>query len=496
MKPRNLQNRPRALRWATAALLTTLLTHAFPLASQTAIWKWGKKQDSAERERELGLKLTDFDSAGNAMDQFWSDPEFVKRFMGVYGFNSAIEPKLNTAENGFYLETLGPLLASDPDQAAQALRDYITPDSSALFDFLLGTYFFQQNQHETAVKHFQAALAKFPDFRRAHQNLGFSLVRLQRYEEGARALTRTIQLGGSASDVFGLLGFCYLNTDRFVSAETAYKNATMLDPDNLDWKMGVVRCLIAVENFRPALHMLDEMLAMDPDNKLLWKSKAGIYLQTNEPARAVVSLEFLRKLGAADLKSLSSLGDLYMMQGFASLALPVYREVLLAEGPKDLGLAMRAADIMIERGAHNEAGRLLESARELGMENLPAPKRTELLKMESRLAIATDNGAEAIKVLEEIIQGDPMDGEALLMAGDYYRSVDDVEMAFHRYSLAAKIPEFEADSCLSQAELHVKREQYQKAVELLERAQELQPRDHVAGFLEKVREAASRSVRS
>ena len=481
-------------RWIILPLLAVLGGAHLPAPSQAEIWRWGRKQEQSERQ--MGLLLTRIDPGKNPMAQFWSSPEFVNRFMGLYGFNADIEPKMNTLENAYYLETLSPLLASDPEEAAQALRGYITKDSSALFDFLLGTYYFQKSDLTNAVSQYQAALAKFPDFRRAHQSLGFSLVRLQRYPEGAAALTRTIELGGADSNVYGLLGFCHLNMENYISAEAAYKNGMMLDPGNKDWMMGIVRCWIATEHFRPALRMMDEMLAMDPAQESLWALQAGIYLQMNQPDRAVVSLELLRKLGKADIKSLALLGDIHMMQDFPTLALPVYEEVLRRDGVADLARTLRAADILVNRGAHEEARALFARVRGLGLDNLAQEDQIKLLKMESQVAMATDQGEDAIKVLEEIILKDPLDGEALLMAGSYYGGVNELDKAFHRFDLAAKIPQFEAEAYLKQAQLLVRDQKYQQAVELLEKAQRLKPRDNVQSYLDKVKEAASRSVSS
>ena len=43
---------------------------------------------------------------------------------------------------------------------------------------------------------FEAALAKFPDYRRAQKNLAFALVRDGKFREAIAPLSRTISLGG------------------------------------------------------------------------------------------------------------------------------------------------------------------------------------------------------------------------------------------------------------------------------------------------------------
>ena len=51
--------------------------------------------------------------------------------------------------------------------------------------------------------------------------------------------------------------------------------------------------------------------------------------------------------------------------------------------------------------------------------------------------MATGEGEKAIKTLEQIIEKDPLDGEALLLAGDYYAKNDQREKAEFRYQTAA-----------------------------------------------------------
>jgi Flp pilus assembly protein TadD len=114
----------------------------------------------------------------------------------------------------------------------------------------------------------------------------------------------------------------------------------------------------------------------------------------------------------------------------------------------------------------------------------------KLLKLESRVAMANDEGEKAIKVLEQIAERDPLDGEALLLAGDYYLRSGETEKAEFRYDQAAKIQGFEADAFVKQAQLLVRSAKYVEAVEALKKAQRIEPRDNVQRYLDKVEELA------
>jgi len=111
--------------------------------------------------------------------------------------------------------------------------------------------------------------------------------------------------------------------------------------------------------------------------------------------------------------------------------------------------------------------------------------------MESKVAIANGDGEQALKVLEQIIEKNPLDGEALLMAGDFYAQSGERERAVFKYEMAARVSGFEADAWLKHAQILVRSLQYSKAIDLLDKAQKIQPRDNVQRYLESVQRVAN-----
>jgi Flp pilus assembly protein TadD len=114
----------------------------------------------------------------------------------------------------------------------------------------------------------------------------------------------------------------------------------------------------------------------------------------------------------------------------------------------------------------------------------------KLLKLESKVAMSTGAGEQAIESLEQIIQKDPLDAEALLLAGDYYARNDQKEKAEFRYQTAAGISGYEADAFVKHAQLLVQSQKYVQAAELLKKAQKVKPRDNVQRYLDKVEQLA------
>ena len=60
-----------------------------------------------------------------------------------------------------------------------------------------------------------------------------------KYAEAIRPLIRTVALGGGDGKVFGLLGFAYLSEDRYVSAETAYRQALVYRAGQPGFQVGL-----------------------------------------------------------------------------------------------------------------------------------------------------------------------------------------------------------------------------------------------------------------
>ena len=202
--------------------------------------------------------------AGHELASIWNDPDFSRRLLGSYGFASDAEPRMSPEEQAVYREKVVPLLREDPKRALPVLEGLVKPSASAVFDFTLGNIHFQNEDLTNAVVHFEAALAKFPDYRRAQKSLAFALVRQGRYGDAIAPLTRTITLGGADGKVFGLLGFAFMSQGRFASAEAAYGQAVVFEPENADFKIGLVKCAVGVANYDRALALLDELIRLYP----------------------------------------------------------------------------------------------------------------------------------------------------------------------------------------------------------------------------------------
>lgn len=428
--------------------------------------------------------------------QLWGSADFQRAFMGRYGFHPNVEPELTDTNELAFMRELAPLMAEDAKVAAYVLKTNLTAKSNPQFDFTLGSLYFQLGDMESAARHYQTAIDKFPDFRRAQKNLGFSLLKLNKFDEAAGPLAKAIELGDRDSTTFGLLGFCHMNGGRYIPAEAAYRQAILFQPENKDWRMGFVKVLVSQEKLEEANRLVDEVLMKNPEAVDMWELQAGIFARMEKPALAAVNYEIVRKLGKADPATLFSLGDIYMAQDAKDLALPVYLDAISQAGAGDAERGIRAAKILHSRGAKDEAKKLVAKIRAAAGDQLKSDDDLELLKLESKVAIAEGDNTKAVGLLARVVERNPLDGEALIMIGDHFLKnadaqdadgkIDHLAKAEHRFDLASKIAGFEADALVKLAQVRVKREKFDDAIALLNKAQKLQPRDSVQRYLEAI----------
>lgn len=423
--------------------------------------------------------------------EFWKDPEFQKQFLGSYGVLSELEPRLSAVEKQ-QLEKIIPLLSTDTAAAKKALEKAATPQASALFDFTLGNLAFQAGDMDEARQRFMTAVGKFPNFRRAHKNLALVEARSENFEAAIREFSKVVELGGGDALTYGLLGHAYLATTQFLSGESAFRNASLLQPDSLDWKIGLLQCLLRQQKFAETVSLADELLRKMPERADLWLMQAGALAGMGQPRKAAENYEIVRRMGKASASNLNALGDLYAHEAYWALSEGAYREALAKDPSQPPQRPLRNLEVLLQGGATDQAKDLLTAIRATYGKSLPEAEEKKLLRLEARLSAAQGKGEDASKALEAIVALDPLDGEALLLLGQHYSQSNNAERAIFCYERAESLEPFEAEARLRHARILAAQGHYREAVPLLKRVQEIKPRDDVARYLEQV-EKLSRS---
>lgn len=437
----------------------------------------------------LGLTAQTFPSF-QLTRNFWTSPTYVQEFMGTYGFDGEKEPKVSQDEGAIFQQVIPLVQAGQEQQAINLLQANTTGESSAAFDFTLGNLYLQSGQNSRAERAYLDAIRKFPNFMNAHKNLGSLYVQQGKYQEATKYLIKTIDLGGQSGVLFGVLGYSYLNLQKFSSAENAYRNALLLQPDSKDWKNGLIQSLNAQRKHAELIGVLNEVISENQNNPDYWMFQANAFVAMDRFREAIGNLEILDRMGVAPAKSLMLLGDLYMQEGVPSAALTAYQKSLNKGGNIGNNEFIRAAEILLGQGNYQESEDYITEILSTREDNLTSEQLLDLYNLQSEIYLATGESDKAAETLENILAEDPLNGPALLNLGEYYWRNNDRENAELMFERAQKLDEYEVNALVQHARMLVDLKEFDQAVDLLRRVVLLDNSERYQKYLEAVERAA------
>ena len=435
------------------------------------------------------------DSSAFHMDQtaldVWNDPDFKKQFAESYMAETDIEPRVTETERELLTEVLELIANDKTDQAVKKINKDRTEATSAVFDFLIGNIYFQQDRFDEALAEYKKAVTLHPKFRRAWRNIGMVHVRQGQLEQAIPALTTVIELGGNDAVTYGLLATAYNTAGNYLSAESAYHMAILLDPSAIDWKLGLARSFFQQERYYETIAVCKRLLEKYPDRADLWLLQAGSYMGLKQPLKAAEIYELVIQLGYANPAILIQLGNIYAQQDLYDMAVNAYLQALQQNPEQVMSHAVKLADTLVTRGALQETKALIEFIQQQYPDQISPQARQNIRKLQARLAVAFGTETEEdVTLLRKIAETNPLDGEALILLGQHSLRTGDKEQAIFYYERAAGMENYEADAKVEHARLLIADHKYEEAISLLKRAQQVKPRQNIQEYLNEVERIA------
>lgn len=388
-----------------------------------------------------------------------------------------------TAQEAALLGEVEELRAADPEEALARLFARIRPDSSAALYFAAGSLHAGQGRLDEAARAYRDALERHPRFRLAAVNLARVLLAREDPEPAAGTLTRFVRSALADADVYLLLGHARLQQAQPVSAETAFRQALLMQPGHHDARIGLARALLKQDRAADAAALLREWTRHDPARGEAWRLRAVASLQAGQADRALVEIETARRLGHADSGLLLRLGDLYLARDQADDAVAAYAGAL-SERPEDPEPALHAARGLVYLGDADRAEEML--ARTEPLELSPTQRRARL-ETRARAAQLRGRPEPARTAWRDLLRESPAHGPALMALGDLDREAGAYDEADLWYERAMRVPGFEAAARIRRARMDVEHGRYERAVEHLETALVHDSRPAVERYLDQIR---------
>ena len=365
------------------------------------------------------------DEFTNTIKAQMQSPQFAKEFVGSYGILSDIEPQVSDPEQKV-LTRLQVLFSESKFKDAETLLIAFIKETEKPSDpkrtpgvispamvFVLGNLYFQSERFEEAKRAFDEAIKRFPRFRRAYTNLGYLYISQNKIDDALKSFQKSVTLGENASRVMGMLGYCYLTKQNPLAAENAYRQAYLTDPDSRDWKLGMAQALLQQDKNAEAASMFGILIKENQQDKQLWMRQTAAYLAMDRKDEAILNLETLRLMKLADESNLTLLGNLYMDQGQANLALTAYSEAIALSKTLNLAQSLKSARILNDYGFPEDAAALITKIRS-SSSTLSTAERIQLELTDVKVARALNQTERVGQLLASLLADSPTNTEVLL----------------------------------------------------------------------------------
>lgn len=422
------------------------------------------------------------------IDDLWKSESFQKAVTGSFGIDSRIEPRITTDEE-FYLDEAAQKMADDDREAAIATltESSLLAESPAML-FTLATHQLESEEQESAIESYERAIDLYPNFRDAHRNLAIVFVQQERFDDAKNHLVRAIELGSREGLTAGLLGYCHAIAGNFRAANEAYRLATLTQPDNRQWIEGLAQSFAALNRSADSADLYQQLLDDKPSEIRPWLAQADAFVNLDQANAAMANMEFAHRAGELNPTGLVSLGHLYLREDLVALAVARYEKALSGQPSIPITKGVEIVEQLTARQNWNDAKKLNELVGELDTESAESPVLSRLNRTRALIELEIGDPAKGAELIEDWLTREPADGLAILLLARFRQTEGKREEAEMLLERAARDPEHAAAAHLAHARLLVGEGEYEEAVQHLETAYNINPKQSVLEYTEAVRE--------
>ena len=375
-------------------------------------------------------------------------------------------------------EKLGPMLAvlETGDPAGLVARSAgpgrlpleISPtageDVSATVLYLIGVTYLYLEQWVPAEAALKAALVPLPDYQRVHEALGNLYIQTDRWDEARAHLTRAAELGLNTASLHAALGYINYKVKNWWGMASAYQQALTMEPDVRYWQTALMYALNETRQYAAGLALVEQMLQSEPNDQVLWLYRSYMALNTNERGLALTSLETAMRLGDDSVANKQVAAALHMERGSLARAVELLKSAPAAD--LDFQFIDQALAWLNYENEWDYFRDLLAAAnaRRNLLDNLQGSR---LLTHVSTLQLHDGNRGAAISTLQQAIELDSSNAEALITLGQAYRDERDLNRAELMFQRASAFDLYRENALVSLAQIAIDQQNFERALELL-----------------------------
>ncbi|MEJ2670548.1 MAG: tetratricopeptide repeat protein, partial [Gammaproteobacteria bacterium] len=266
--------------------------------------------------------------------------------------------------------------------------------------------------------------------------------------------------GVADAQVYGQLAYVNVQLGQTSSAVAGYQYALLLEPNNTQWRQGLLYALIQSHAFDQAQALVEELLQADPKNANLWLQRGQLALNQKRTEQAIASLETAMHLGKKNTNTLVTAAQLHIQSGSARRAVDLLTgrmSTLIKAGKIDVVDQIAAWLVFQEEWQSlNQLLRALDRTQT----SYPSNYASRFAFYRAQVALANQKSQSARKYLLQAINSDASNGEALLALAKLWREQNRSEQAVMYYLRAEALPIFKERALLGRAQVEIDRQNY------------------------------------
>lgn len=352
-------------------------------------------------------------------------------------------------------------------------------DVGAHFNF--GETLVRAGKTEDGIAELEEAIRLNPHLAEAHNNLGVALQQLGRNQESESQLRLAIQENPDYAEAHHNLGSTLLVEGRLGEAKQEFTKALELKPDFTDARISLGRALMAEGHNEEAEGAFREAIKAAPQNPNAWLALGQLQAGQGDLEGAAAQFRKAIEIDPASPGAEANLGHALMTSGSIEEAIPHFRrahELAPQNGEIDIALGIAQA----KKGELGEAMGLFQNALEVMPNSADAHYNLgKALVLEGRTGEGLDHWRQALRLQPDSLP--VLNDLAWVLAtsrDDHVRKDDQaLALAEHAVQLTS---ENEPAILGTLAAVYADMGQFDKAIEVGERAAELATRHNEAAL--------------
>ncbi len=159
-----------------------------------------------------------------------------------------------------------------------------------------GTQLISQRKYEDAVKTFDKAIEKEPNYYRAWLMRGYALYCLERFDDALTSYDKALELKPDSADVWYYKGIIFKDIDKIDAAFDCYNKALEINPKYSEALTDRGQIFYQQENYEQALADFNSSTELNTDYTEAWQWKAYTLEQLNYNQEAIAAYQRVLQL--------------------------------------------------------------------------------------------------------------------------------------------------------------------------------------------------------